>query len=294
MKDDELKNALPDDAELDAALAQMADEVPPVPADFHSRWMNAVRADAEKAASEEKTPVAKNNPAAAIRWMRILSVAAAFVFLIGGTLLYRNTRQSLSAPYSAEKREAAESAPLAAAGALPDAEEQIRTDTEEDGTGESVMMDTYLQAAEESFAETEAADEEMSMKAAGFSRNSLAAAPAAGTVAESAEQADYMAEAAAYDSGAVTETAAEASAPTSEPTAVPTATQAPAPTAEQLPAEAPEAETESEAEPGFLQAAGAFLTDMGDFLLAALPYLLVLAVPAATALIIRRRKTRKP
>ena len=52
--------------------------------------------------------------------------------------------------------------------------------------------------------------------------------------------------------------------------------------------EAPEPENA-----GFLQAAGAFFTDMGDFLLAALPYLLVLAVPAAAALVIRRKKARK-
>ena len=36
-----------------------------------------------------------------------------------------------------------------------------------------------------------------------------------------------------------------------------------------------------------------FVADMGEFLLAALPYLLVLAVPAAAALVIRHRKKGK-
>ena len=45
-------------------------------------------------------------------------------------------------------------------------------------------------------------------------------------------------------------------------------------------------------ETGFLQDAGAFLSDMWDFLLASLPYLAVLAVPALVALIFRRRKKR--
>ena len=55
-------------------------------------------------------------------------------------------------------------------------------------------------------------------------------------------------------------------------------------------------ETEEAAEEqkaGFLQEAGSFLADMGDFLLAALPYLAVLAVPAVAALVIRRKKNRK-
>ena len=48
--------------------------------------------------------------------------------------------------------------------------------------------------------------------------------------------------------------------------------------------------TEKPAEPGLLRQAGEFITDMGDFLLAALPYLAVLAVPAVIAAVLRRRK----
>jgi hypothetical protein len=65
-------------------------------------------------------------------------------------------------------------------------------------------------------------------------------------------------------------------APTEAPTAEPTAAQTEAP--------------ETEKKTGFLSDAGAFFADMGDFLLAALPYLAVLAVPAAVALILRRKK----
>ena len=50
--------------------------------------------------------------------------------------------------------------------------------------------------------------------------------------------------------------------------------------------------TEAE-QPGLLQQAGEFFTDMGDFLLAALPYLAVLAVPAVAALLLGRRKKQK-
>ena len=57
------------------------------------------------------------------------------------------------------------------------------------------------------------------------------------------------------------------------------------------PVPVPQEKTDEPAESsGFLRNAGEFLTDMGDFLLAALPYLAVLAVPAVIALIIRRRK----
>ena len=112
-----------------------------------------------------------------------------------------------------------------------------------------------------------------------------------------AEEADYAMEAAEFEEepameAAVYEAAEEAAvpapteAPTPEPTAAPTSVPTAEPTA--VPTDEPEPE-----QAGFLPAAGAFFTDMGDFLLAALPYLLVLAVPAVAALVIRRRKNKK-
>ena len=282
MKENELKNARPDDAGLDAALAQMADEVPPMPADFHDRWMNAVRAEAAKAAPAAENNESHHRTVSIVRWTRILSAAAAFVFLIGGTLLYRNSKKSLSVPYTAEMRETAESA----AAPAEDAEE-APADAGEDREEAPVMMSAAVQAdAVEAEESAEAADD--SVKAAGAALNAVQAAPKSASMAAGAdmEESAYDMEAAEAEYGVVYE-AAEEPEPTVAPTAVPTAepTAVPEPTAEPTP--------EPTAEPGFLQQAGSFFADMGDFLLAALPYLLVLAVPAAAALIIRRKKTGK-
>ena len=80
MKKTEPEKILQADPELDAELVQMAEEVPPMPADFHDRWMNAIRAEAQQtaAAPEEK---AGRKTASLVRWTRMLSVAAVFVFL---------------------------------------------------------------------------------------------------------------------------------------------------------------------------------------------------------------------
>ena len=72
---------------LDQLLAGMAEDVPPMPAGFHDQWMNAVREEAKQAEKPAPAPVSP--------WPRILSVAAVFVFLIGGTLIYRSTRKPL-------------------------------------------------------------------------------------------------------------------------------------------------------------------------------------------------------
>lgn len=269
MKDEALKNAVPADAGLDEALAQIAEEVPPMPADFHDRWMNAVRAEAGKTAPAAEDNGKQDRTVSLVRWTRILSVAAVFVFLIGGTLLYRNSKKSLSFPYAAEEREAP--APAEAVNAaMPAAEEAVSEEA-------PVMMDSYLQA------DAGEAEEEASRKAAGAEMNVFAAAAkeasdsmiTEGAVMEEAAEAEY-------DAAFEMEDAAEEPAATIMPTAVPTATAAPA--------AAPEPTEEPAQESGFLQETGAFFTDMGDFLLAALPYLLVLAVPAAAALVIRRKR----
>ena len=150
------------DEELNVILEQMAEEVPPMPADFHDRWMNAVRAEARDAApaAEDTTP---NKTVSLVRRTRILSVAAAFVFLIGGTLLWRNTKQTLSAARVAEKKEAA-----------------VMLTAEEDAAGSvaeepAVMAAGVMNEAEEA-AESNAVAAELfsSMKAAGSVMNSAA------------------------------------------------------------------------------------------------------------------------
>ena len=72
---------------LDQLLAGMAEDVPPMPAGFHDQWMNAVREEAKQAEKPAPAPVSQ--------WPKILSVAAVFVFLIGGTLIYRSARKPL-------------------------------------------------------------------------------------------------------------------------------------------------------------------------------------------------------
>ena len=300
MKKTEAEQMPVTDAELDAALAQMAEEVPPMPADFHDRWMNAVRAEAGSTAPAEEP--APKHTLSIVRWTRILSVAAVFVFLIGGTLLYRNSKKSLtsSAPLAAKKQEnaetvdepAAEPAVEAAAGA-------VMEEAEEAAAEEPLMMESYMQAAAVDGAagvpaDAEAEDRE-ALKAAGAVQNAFTAAPKEAAETD-AEEADYAMEAAYEEESAMEAAAYEAAeeaampAPTKALTPAPTAAPTASPTVE--PTAVPTVEPEPE-QTGFLPAAGAFFTDMGDFLLAALPYLLVLAVPAVTALVIRRRKNKK-
>ena len=68
---------------LDQHLTSLAEDVPPMPEDFHASWMKRVEDEAMQKPSRKTT------------WTRILSVAAAAVFVIGGTLL---TRDELGAP----------------------------------------------------------------------------------------------------------------------------------------------------------------------------------------------------
>ena len=299
MKKTEAEKMPVTDAELDAALAQMAEEAPPMPADFHARWMNAVRAEAGSTAPAEEP--APKNTLSVVRLTRILSIAAVFVFLIGGTLLYRNSKKSLSSPVSfeAEKQDAVETAvepatELAAGAVMETAEE-----AEEAAAEEPLMMESYMQAAAVDGAagvpaDAEAEDRE-ALKAAGAVQNAFTAAPKEAAETD-AEEADYAMEAAYEEESAMEAAAYEAAeeaampAPTKALTPAPTAAPTASPTVE--PTAVPTVEPEPE-QTGFLPAAGAFFTDMGDFLLAALPYLLVLAVPAVTALVIRRRKNKK-
>lgn len=303
------------DAELDAALAQLAEEAPPMPADFHDRWMNAVRAEAKETKNESAEQTASKHIVSINRWTRILSVAAVFVFLIGGTLLYRNTKKSLdNSPLAADKRknavlslnaaEAPATEPPAesaaeAAEQIPEEEvSAVNNLTAESSAAEDMAYmeeaDCAAEAeavyeAEEAYeaeeeavyaAEAGGAYESYAMKAAGSASNAYAAGEAA--------------EAAAFDAAAPAPMSAPAALPTEAPTPEPTATLAPTPEPTETPEPAPAPTEEPEAEPaGFLPELGAFFTDMGDFLLAALPYLLVLAVPALAALVIRRKKNRK-
>ena len=295
MKENELKQALATDAGLDAALARMADDVPPVPAGFHDRWMNAVRAEAEKTAPEaEKT---RKRTASLVRWTGILSAAAVFVFLIGGTLLYRNAGKTLPVQFAAEKRETVETA-AGEDGAAPvfAAEPEIIEEAAEAYASEEEAPEEPAPAAGESADGVYAAKNAdslwtMHMEAPANGDLSRAAGAAMEEAdaweADMEEEAEYGEEAAVYE--AAEESRADVpemtAAPTAEPTVTPAVSPTPEVTAEPVPAEAPEAE-----KTGFLQETGAFFTDMGSFLRSFWPYLLVLLVPGAAVLAAVRRK----
>ena len=76
--------------ELDLELEKMAQETPEMPADFHARWTEAVRAEAAGQQTEKKNETRR-------QWRYVLSAAAVFVFLIGGTLLTRGMKNEKAA-----------------------------------------------------------------------------------------------------------------------------------------------------------------------------------------------------
>ena len=89
---------------LDEELARMSRETPEVPADFHSRWMSAVREDAGRKEADrvENMPQPRAGEAAEeIRriggrktaggqWRRLASLAASMVILLSGVMIARN------------------------------------------------------------------------------------------------------------------------------------------------------------------------------------------------------------
>lgn len=292
MKENEMKSQA--DPVLDAELAQMAEEVPPMPADFHEKWMNAVRSEAQQSASAVENTETKA-PVSLIRWTRILSIAAVFVFLIGGTILYRNSQKTLTS--AAFRTEAKNSVMLSveapAAGAIP--EEREETEAPEKDAAEGAVM-----IAAES-AETEMVMEEYAVpnEAASYDAGDYAAEY--DDAEESVMYEEVQADPGAYEAAPmVAMKGAEMPAATLMPTEAPTihVTES-APEEEEASEEETAGKTEEESgqeaetaqkEAGLIQQAGLFLRDMGSFLLAALPYLLVLAVPAVAALILRRKR----
>lgn len=322
-----------DKLNLDQLLADMAEDVPPMPADFHDRWLDAVRAEAKQTEQEKQTEQVeqakrpgqdpqsgspgRSAPAPVAQWPKILSVAAVFVFLIGGTLIYRSARK----PILPESRPVSEVA-------VPEAKtvgEAIKADetatAEEAGmadeaatVGEAITVGEAAPKAayatnEADFAVSESAEEEVP-EAAGaandvhFALTQSAKETPAPLMAENAVSTDWAAQSdedayradAAYeadvvnDAEAVSEvgeapeaeeaseagTASEIRASEAAPTAEISATEAPA----------PEAPVPEQAREGI----GGFFADMGDFLLASWPYLLIVLVLLAVLAGIRKAK----
>ena len=86
--------------ELDLELEKMAKEAPEMPADFHARWTETVRAEAAGQQTEKKNETRR-------QWRYVLSAAAVFVFLIGGTLLTRGMKNDKAAKAPAMNESAA-------------------------------------------------------------------------------------------------------------------------------------------------------------------------------------------
>ena len=227
-------------AALDRMLEQMARETPEMPADFHARWTEAIRAEAGEA---PRTETGKHREGR--RQLRyILSAAAVFIFLIGGTLLTRSMNQTdlVNKP--------------AAVTAAP-----------------AEKTDAAVPAMEE--ANDKSASNESSVKAGGGAAMNAEADMAVGAVMESnmaaTDSREYAEEADMAVEDAEEENALQMAAPTATETAAPPATAAPtteptlAPTAE--PTAAPAAESE------FVS----FMKDLGSFTLK------TLAVAAAAA-----------
>lgn len=94
-------NAEEDYSALDRELAQMAQDVPEMPADFHTRWTEQIRTG--KAQAEQQMHGERRR-----QWRYLLSAAAVFVFLIGGTLLTRGLRNTSGKDAETKAQNAAE------------------------------------------------------------------------------------------------------------------------------------------------------------------------------------------
>ena len=233
-------------AALDRMLEQMARETPEMPADFHARWTEAIRAEAGEA---PRTETGKHREGR--RQLRyILSAAAVFIFLIGGTLLTRSMNQT----DLVNKPAAVTEAP-------------------------AEKTDAAVPAMEE--ANDKSASNESSVKAGGGAAMNAEADMAVGAVMESnmaaTDSREYAEEADMAVEDAEEENALQMAAPTATETAAPTATAVPtataAPTTEPTLAPTTEPTAAPAAESEFVS----FLKDLGSFTLK------TLAVAAAAA-----------
>ena len=288
-------------AALDKMLAQMAEETPDVPDDFHARWTEAVKAEANQ--NKAETRKAGNR-----QWRYILSAAAVFAFLIGGTLLTRNdpffertnrggttaktqvseTAGAVSAPSGmlmTEERETEESAEVY--GTEPEMVFSMKTaaDRDEAGNGTGNGIADYSAAAGGA---TEAAMEEAGPEAPMLMDAAMEEAqPEAPMLMDAAEAPEQEEAFVGEEEAAAPE---EKTAATAMPTAMPTAT--PAATATAMPTAAPTA-TEIPAGVPAEEKQASFLQDLGIFTLKTLAALAACAAAAFLAALISREIKKK-
>ena len=281
MKQEAYENARTADLlpELEAELAQMAEEVPPMPADFHDKWMKAVREDAEK--NQAQPAEKKTGKVVAITrgpWSRLISVAAVFVFLIGGTVLYRAGKKTIEPMMQTQ---AADSAPVETAAPAETRVPEIEVDAEESfGTAYEASGAMVSTAGEEADSFDAYAGGAVLEEAAEYEEAEEAEATEAAEAAGAAERPAAKAASVNADRAGGEVTAEPTAAPTEAPT--PEVTEKPTPVPAEQPKDAP----------GFLQQAGGFMADMAAFLFSVWPWLAAAAVIVAAWLVVRRRKTR--
>ena len=247
----------PADLDLDRVLAQMAQEAPDMPADFHGRWTERIR---EEAAGSRQTESGREKKR---QWRYLLSAAAVFVFLIGGTLLTRSMRTAdLTAPIAVNEDTVSFST------AYEEAESAAPAETEtamEEAAEAPVMMNAAARPAE-------------SRKSASSAAREAEADFAAEAAAPADTEADFAAEEAVPEE--------PAPAPTAAPTPVATATAFPVPTVSAAPAETAEAAGETG---GFVS----FLEDFGLFTLKTLAAAAVIAAAVFGGLALRRAARKR-
>jgi len=257
--------------ELDRILDEMAEETPEMPADFHARWTEQIRKEQQTQPRRERRR----------QLHYILSAAALFVFLIGGTLITRNLdKKNQADPVPAAQDKIMYSVEAGSAAANVNT---LQAAEEPEEAEEAADMAVPMEAAAENMAyDMDAAvQEDAAYEAEEASAMDAAMAPAAAEKraerpAEAAVEADTavmgaaaMEEAMEAEEAAMPAKAAGAEAPMTEaPTAAPTEAPTEAPTA--APTEAPKKEN-------------AFLSFMGDFARFSLKALAVFAVIGVAA-----------
>ena len=269
--------------ELDQILADMAEETPEMPADFHEKWTRAIR---EEAAAPKERETEEKRRKARTQWRRLAGMAAVMVFLVAGTLLTRGrwhpegnragSVQEISREEALRPEEAGDAVMFAANGAVSNA-------------------DTV--PANGAFSNADAVPVKAAAKSAALGNEASEADMAAEAVYEAEEA--YEADA-AYEAAEATENEEE-TAVAAEPmrTAEAAATVEPMQTAETAATAEPmrTAETAATVEPTtgpreidqdseFVR----FMKDMGRFIGMVWPYLAGAAVICLGAILIKRKK----
>ena len=301
--------------DLDQALERMKRETPEVPADFHARWMDAVRGEAEASA-----PPAAGEKKGVAQWRRILSMVAIAIFLVGGTLLTRGRLNAMILKKNGEpvrwktaegtktdpekeeaESDAGESAPAAnEAMAYNQAAQSAPMNEAGESAGGAAEYDAamYSEAAYDAPAYEGVVSGEANLTMVGGAAPTEARRSALMTSAAVTEETAEMEEAAEMDEAPEMAVAATNAPAAKAPAAVAAGgvrtTEAPVVAEEKAAKTVGILATDADAPSSFWEQAGAFFVDMGRFILYALPVILGAAALAVVfALIDRRRRKRK-